>query len=326
MSSNPPNSGGPPRPLAAIPVQTVPAHLSPNDIATRAGLMDIMLSAAAATTAKNVALVRKLQSEAAESVRRTTEGLKGATQNLLDIKRMLRQAKIEQVEDERRLRQAENALEMDERTRDIYNDALVLEANQRRDDSVAAGRIQQALNQQKEQEQRIQTLRLTIQERQLEKELQVLAAPARTPVTPAGPDPLEAEAQLIVADAAAELVTTDAAHLYHAYAACHYLAALLRGVSHDAAKADAFDVVLKRMRRQPPLQLSEATEFQRRYETYKGLLRTRVAADRSAAADREKAQAQLEIEQLRREVEESRLRTAQQMASAFGYTDYETTQ
>jgi len=322
MSSNPPGGG----PLAAVPVTGVPAHLNPNDIATRAGLLDVMLSAAAATTAKHVATVRKLQSEAAESVRRTTEGLKGATQNLLDIKRMLRQAKIDQVEDERRLRRAENDLEMDERTRDIYNDALVMAANQSRADAAAAARIQTLVNEQKEQEERIGILRLTIQERHLEKELQMLNARPIAPAAPAGPDPLEAEAKLIVADAAADLVVTDADHLYHAYAGCHYVAALLRGVEHNAAMADAFEVVLNLMRRTNPIQLPEATAFQRRYETFKGLLRSRTATDRSAAADRAKAEAQLQIEQLRKDVEESRLRTAQQMASAFGDNDYETTQ
>jgi hypothetical protein len=313
------------QPLHAQPLSrsaAAPVALHANGIATRATIVDLIFSFVAALTAGYEARVRARQSEVAAALERTAVRTKEAQAHVLAMQEQQREATIRAIDQERRRIAALHALRLDQRTRSITDAATVEGANQVLADAVAETRLRALGHQERERERGVALRQLVLQETRIDRELQLAAAP---PPPPPRPDPVEAEVRSIVQEAAHDLVWTDAAHLYHAYAGCHYLAARLRGVAHAAAVAETYETVQLRRRVQPVV-LAEAQTFQRRYDALQAALQAHRAGDRSAAAEQEKVRAQLSVEQLRKETEELRLRGIEQVVSFSGYDEHETTQ
>lgn len=302
--------------LAAQPVQLHPTGV------TRATLVDVVQSAAAAITAGNEACVRDCQSEAAAALERTTARLRAAQANVLGMQEDAREAHIRAIEQERRRLAALHGCRLDARTRAITDAAALVAARQVVDDAEAAARMAALTHQQQEREKQVEMLGVTLQETRLTREIQLAAAP---PPPPPRADPIEAEIRCVVREASHDLVSTDTEHLYHAYAGCHYLAARLRRVPPADAEAVTYETVLLR-RRVQPIQLAEAQAFQRRYDALQAAIDAHRTGDRSAAAEQEKVRAQLSVEQLRKETEALRLRGLESIADAIRPDEYETTQ
>jgi hypothetical protein len=313
------------QPLHAQPLSRSaagPVGLHGNGIATRATIVDLILSFVAALTAGYEARVRARQSEAAVALERTTVRMKDAQAHLLAMQEQRREAQLRAIEWERRRRAALHALQLDVCTRPITDAVAVATVNQQLADITAETRLRTLAHQEREQQKRVALLQLVLQETRIDRELQLAAAP---PPPPPRPDPVEAEVRCIVQEAVHDLVWTDADHLYHAYAGCQYLAARLLRVPHAEAEAVTYETVLLR-RRVQPIRLAEAQAFQRRYDALQATIEAHRAGDRSTAAEQERVRAQLSVEQLRKETEELRLRGLEQVANAIRPDEYETTQ
>jgi hypothetical protein len=301
-----PEANLPARRVQGQPVKVTPFDPDDSEIPTQAGIGAILTTGAAVRVAKNITEVRRYQSLAAESIARTTGSLKNAQADLIEMQEMIEEAEIRQIERDRRRKQALNASFMDDQNRNIANAASVVQAHQVLKDAEAAAMCQGISNESRLREKRIELLRLTAEEEELKRKLALAQLP---PGSPPGPDPVEAKVRYIVKDAVEGLVKTGPEFLYHAYAACHYLSGRMRGVPHDTAVKDTYDLVLDRVRLHP-LRLDDAMEYQRRYESIKGAIRSREAEDRSAAAEERRLQAQQNIERTRKEAEQDSLRRA----------------
>ncbi|MGZ5440355.1 MAG: hypothetical protein ACXW4P_03760 [Thermoanaerobaculia bacterium] len=317
-----PQPAAPPALYAQRPVTLFGVPAGPAPVGAWASLIDIVLSAAAALTAGYESRVRACQSAAAAALERTTAHLKDAQAHVLVMQEQRREAQLRAIEQERRRRAALHALQVDLCTRPITDAVAVATANQQLADVTAATRLRALVHQEREQQKRVELLQLVLQETRIDRELQLAAVP---PPPPPRPDPVAAEVRCIVQEAVHDLVWTDADHLYHAYAGCHYLAARLLRVPHAEAETVTYETVLLR-RRVQPIRLAEAQAFQRRYDALQATIEAHRAGDRSAAAEQEKVRAQLTVEQLRKETEELRLRGLEQVANAIRPDEYETTQ
>jgi hypothetical protein len=315
------NKSGPPTKGPSIPGLPVKSTPFDNSLEVRnsASRGEVRDSKRAVEVAKAHTQVRHLQEQATGHIAKSLENVEKGFGAILRIEELKEEAEVKRIQRRRRKKDEENAEFMDDQNRSKYNAAVGMQADRVMKEAQFDLAFQQLDHEQLLREKHIQILRTRLEEERMSRELHVKALP---PAPAPGPDPREAQARYIVRDASEDLVKTGPEYLYHAYAGCHYLAARMRNVPHDAALKDTFDLVLDRVKLHQ-LTLQDAWDYQKRYDSLKGTLRAKTAAERTAATEREKAQAQVTIEQMRKEVEEHRLKTAQQMKSAFGYLDYD---
>jgi hypothetical protein len=278
---------------------------------------EVAQSGRAKTVAENEAAILNEREKAAIHIAKIGENLASWASSVATIEKTVDEAKIDKAQRGRKLKDTENAAFLDDLHRDKNN---AIEALKIDDDLRTA-------------EANSEYVRLELEDRLLKKRMEVEQTREKvgrvTNARPGLPDPLaeamrqqEAEVRFIVRDASEGMVKTDPRQVYHAYAACHYIAARLRGVAHETAIADLFTLVLERMRFQPIL-LDEAMDYQRRYETLKGVARAREADERTAAQAAQEREASIMVERLRKEAEEAKARMAEANRSIFGEEKYD---